>query len=54
MKKDGKFFFKLKKLKQKAKEKNYFCEIHAKKVHFKMGNAKKGHNKIGRAKVVVP
>jgi len=46
-----------KKLKQKTKEKNYFREIRAKKVRFKMdqqqmGNAKKGHNKMGRAKVV--
>jgi len=47
-------FYKLKKLKQKAKEKNYFLEIHAKKVRSKMGNAKKGHNKTGRAKVSAP
>jgi len=41
-------------LKQKAKEKNYFREISAKKVRSKMDNAKKGHNKTGRAKVVAP
>jgi len=39
-------------LEKKLKEKNYFHEIHAKKVRSKMGNAKKGHNKMGRAKVV--
>jgi len=42
-------FYKLKKLKQKAKEKNYFHEIYAKKVRSKMDKAKKG-----RAKVVEP
>jgi len=30
------FFYKLKKLKKKAKEKNYFCEIRTKKVRSKM------------------
>jgi len=53
------FFYKLKKLKQKAKN-NYFREIRAKKrsapkwTSNKIGNAKKGHIKTGFAKVVAP
>jgi len=46
-------------LKLKAKEKNYFLEISAKKVHSKMdqqqnGQRQKGPQKTGRAKVVAP
>jgi len=36
-------------LKQKANKKNYFCEICAKKVCYKM-DAKNSHNKTGDAK----
>jgi len=47
--KDGKklLFYKLKKLKKrKAKEKNYFREIRAEKVCYKMDNAKTGCDKV--------
>jgi len=52
-------FYKLKKLKQKAKEKIIFIKFTPKRSTLKwtsnkMGNAKKGHNKTGRTKVVVP
>jgi len=54
MKKNENFFYKLKKIETKAKEKNYFREIRTEMVRSKMGNAKKGYNKTGRAKVVSP
>jgi len=46
-KKDGKFFYKLKKLKQKAKEKNYFREIGTKKVRSKMDQQQNGQCQKG-------
>jgi len=48
IKKTKKFFYKLKKMK-KAKEKNYFREICAKKVTPKWTNNKIGNAKTGRS-----
>jgi len=45
--KDGKFFYKLKKLKEKAKEKNYFREICAKKDQQQNGQRQKGPQQNG-------
>jgi len=52
LKKMENFFYKLKKLKKKAKEKIIFVKFTPKRsapkwIRNKMGNAKKGHNKTG-------
>jgi len=47
-------FFLIKKLKQKAKENDYFHEIHAKKVQQQNRQRKKGPQQKSRTKVVAP